>query len=98
MPPTFKTLEDYDDAVFEDEDNVFSSATYRIDAVRLMQKVCPIQRMAMMTGTIDEEMVAMADVHLTQWWLHLPPNKRSAIDRHGNVDEILFEAFMITHA
>ena len=71
MPPVFKTLDDYDNALFEDDDVSFSSGTYRIDAVRLMQKVCPIQKMAMMTGSIDADMVAHADVHLTNWWLHL---------------------------
>ena len=98
VPPTFKTLDDYDSALFEDDDYVYSSATYRIDAVRLMHKVCPIQKMAMQTGVLDTQMVAQADLHLTNWWLHLPPSKRSAIDKHGNMDEALFEAFMIAYA
>ena len=63
-----------------------------------MHKVCPIQAMAQISGTLDAEMVAHADVHLTNWWLHLPPTKRSAVDKHNNMDEILFEAFMIALA
>jgi hypothetical protein len=98
VPPVFKTLDDYDSALFEDEDYIFSSATYRIDAVRLMHKVCPLQRQAMENGYLDAEMVKHADIHLTNWWLHLPPSKRSPVDKHNKSDEILFEAFMIAYA
>ncbi|KIW09045.1 hypothetical protein, variant [Verruconis gallopava] len=98
IPPVYKTLEDYDCSAFEDESTAFSSATYRIDAVRLLHKVCALQRMQAENATIDAQLVAQADVHLANWWLHLPPNKRSAIDKMGKVDEILFEAFMIAYS
>lgn len=63
-----------------------------------MHKVWSVQRMAMESGILDAQLVAQADMHLTNLWLHLPPSKRSAVDKHGNVDEIQFEAFMIAYA
>jgi hypothetical protein len=49
-------------------------------------------------GDMDDQIVAQADVHLTNWWLHLPPSKRSSVDKQSNNDEILFEAHMIAYA
>jgi hypothetical protein len=84
--------------VFEEAGQTFSSATYRIDAIRLLHKVCLVQKLQNENGAMDAQIVAQADVHLTNWWLHLPPSKRSAVNKSSKVDEILFEAFMIAYA
>jgi hypothetical protein len=88
-----RTLEDYDEIDFVDDDFMFSSGTYRIDAVRLLGKV-------MVSMSKDSEPLAFdrADNHLTNWSLHLPKAKRKPMDRDGNVDEVLFGAHMIVAA
>jgi hypothetical protein len=86
-----RTLQDYDDALFLDEMVIFPSSTYRIDAIRVLQKVYR----AAHAGPSESHLVESADVHLTNWVLHLPTPKKTPIDRDGNVDEILFEAHMI---
>jgi hypothetical protein len=80
--------------LFIDENAIFPSSTYRIDAIRLLQKVF----MASRAGPSEESLVENADVHLTSWGLHLPPSKKKPIDRNGFVDEVLFEAHMIVYA
>lgn len=39
-----------------------------------------------------------ADTHLSNWFLHLPADKRKPIGRDGKVDEVLFTAHMILNA
>lgn len=77
---------------------MFSSGAYRIDAIRLLHKVSRVQMMQRENGDMDAQVVAQADVHLTNWWLHLPPSKRSAVNKQIKVDEIIFEAYMIAYA
>ena len=94
VPPSFKSLDDYDKALFIQDDASFSSSTYRIDAIRLLHKVF----IASKGGSMDGQLVDIADLHLTNWWLHLPPSKRVSVDRDCNADEVLFEAHMIAYA
>jgi hypothetical protein len=94
LPISLRTLDDYDNALFLDENAVFPSSTYRIDSIRLLHKVFA----ASQASPSETHVVDAADVHLRNWALHLPPNKRKAIDREGNVDEVLFEAHMIVAA
>jgi hypothetical protein len=93
LNPVSRTLEDYDNVDFVDDDFMYSSGTYRIDAVRLLGKV-----MVSMHKDSDASAFDRADDHLTNWSLHLPDAKRKPMDRDGNVDEILFEAHMIVAA
>jgi len=88
-------LEDYDNALFiEDETTSFSSATYRIDAVRILHKVFQ----TMKADPSDIQFYEQADTHLTNWQLHLPADKRKPVGRDGKVDEVLFAAHMIANA
>lgn len=98
-PSTFKTLDDFDSALFEDDQlQEYSSATYRIDAIRLFHKVCIIQRIQNEQGRVEPQIVDNADLHLTNWKLHVPDSKNTCVDKHGNVDEMLFEAQMVVYA
>jgi hypothetical protein len=87
-------MEGYDDSLFLDEEVVYSSATYRIDAVRLLGKVLN----AIKSNPMDPAALELADTHLTNWALHLPDEKRKPIDRDQHVDEVLFTAHMIAAA
>jgi hypothetical protein len=88
-------LADYDDSLFDDDEEVvYSSGTYRIDAVRLLGKVLVATR----STPTDPLSLELADTHLTNWSLHLPDVKRKPMDRDGVVDEVLFGAHMIAAA
>jgi len=90
-----RSLEDYDDAVFvDDETAVFSSGTYRIDAIRCLHKVFAVMR----ADPSDPQPYDRADTHLSNWHLYLPADKRKPIGRDGRVDEVLFNAHMIVNA
>jgi hypothetical protein len=98
VPPAKQSLQEYDDEIFGSDDTVFSSQTYRIDAIRLLHKVQNVQMALQMHGTVSEDTVQAADVHMNNWKLHLPPSKRSLITKSGQVDEVLFTAHMIVYA
>lgn len=88
-------MEDYDDAVFVDDETAsFSSGTYRIDAVRILHKVFA----TMKADPSDPVPYERADTHLTSWALHLPADKRKPVGRDGKVDEVLFGAHMVMNA
>ena len=46
----------------------------------------------------DEPLLDKLDAYLVNWRLHLPENKRDFINREGKLDEMLFQAHMITEA
>ena len=95
IPFVQRSLNDYDDALFiTDETTSFSSATYRIDAVRILHKVFQTMR----ADPSDVQFYERADTHLTSWQLHLPAEKRKPVGRDGKVDEVLFGAHMIANA
>ncbi|KAF2666834.1 hypothetical protein BT63DRAFT_457791 [Microthyrium microscopicum] len=89
-----KTFDDYEESVFETDEIVFSSGTYRIDAIRVVQQVLTATR----ANPIDQNALDMADTHLANWALHLPDCKKKIINREAMVDEVLFEAHMIIAA
>ncbi|QDS70757.1 hypothetical protein FKW77_003615 [Venturia effusa] len=94
MSPILKNLNDFDDDIFVDQEFTFSSSAYRIDAIRLLHKVF----MAGCGQGSDSHLLESADVHLKNWTLHLPVEKRNPIDKTGYMDEVLFEAHMIVSA
>lgn len=46
----------------------------------------------------DDENVARMETLLTNWRLHLPLNKRDALQHNGQLDEMMFQANMMNHA
>ncbi len=46
----------------------------------------------------DGPMVDRVDAHLVNWRLHLPESKKELINSDGQLDEMLFQAHMITQA
>ncbi|KAF7939033.1 uncharacterized protein EAE98_001369 [Botrytis deweyae] len=87
--PRPRTLSDYDSRDFEDEIPVFSSFTYLIDLVRIIGTVLSINDI---TGKNLEPAVTNADAMLVNWKLHLPVEKQGVVDKHEEVDELLFQA------
>ncbi|TGO36565.1 hypothetical protein BHYA_0121g00260 [Botrytis hyacinthi] len=87
--PRPRTLSDYDSRDFEDEIPVFSSFTYLIDLVRIVSTILSINDV---TGKNLESAVTNADAMLVNWKLHLPVEKQGVVDKHEEVDELLFQA------
>lgn len=92
--PTPSTFEDYDESDFATEEVVYSSFTYRIDAVRILGKILALSRV----GPFDFQAVEGVDGYLVNWTLHLPEAKRQLLSDDGDLDEMLFQAHMIASA
>ena len=87
--PRPRTLSEYDRRDFEDEEQIFSSFTYMID-------ICRISGSLLGLGSLREKnielAIANADAMLINWKLHLPREKQGVVDKHEEVDEMLFQA------
>ena len=86
-------LDDFHDSVFAEEEKVFSSFCYRIEAVRLLGRVLTI------TGTqgVHRDLVQAADNALAAFIHHLPRSKSEAeiVSTFGELDELMFQAHII---
>lgn len=92
--PAPHSLEDFDDESFDGRDFQYSSFTYRIAAIRNLGRVLTSMSLMLPDGpTIDR-----IDTHLVNWRLHLPDHKKDFISTEGVLDEIIFQAHMITEA
>ncbi|CAN8096400.1 unnamed protein product [Discula destructiva] len=87
-------MDDFDDQLFSGEDRPFSSFTFRIAAIRNLGRFmrCPPIMFP------EDENLAKLEANLTNWRLHLPPEKRDPIDKDCAPDEMLFQAHFITTA
>lgn len=74
-------------------DTIFSSFTYRIAAIFNLARILAIPKPIFP----DDPLIKKADAYLVNWNLHLPPTKRIVIEG-GKVDEMIFQAHMITYA
>ncbi|KAL3421413.1 hypothetical protein PVAG01_07858 [Phlyctema vagabunda] len=92
--PSSQTLSEFDDETFLSENISFSSFTYRIAAIRNTGRVLQLGNLTFADGpTIDR-----VDAHLVNWKLHLPESKKIFIAQNQKVDEMLFQAHMVTEA
>lgn len=87
-PPS---MAQFEARIFSEEDLVFSSFCYRIEAVKVLAKVLAISS----TQEIEEEQVQAIETTLAAWPHHLPPGKTSALGITGEMDEMLFQAHML---
>ena len=46
----------------------------------------------------DENAISRVDAHLVNWRLHLPESKKKIIGGDGQLDEMIFQAHMISAA
>ncbi|OHE95513.1 hypothetical protein CORC01_09246 [Colletotrichum orchidophilum] len=93
IPPPL-TLTDLEDQDFSGDDRQFSSFAYRILAGRNLGK---FMRVPPIFGP-DDENLARIEALLTNWRLHLPLSKKDALNQKLQLDEMIFQASMMTHA
>lgn len=91
-PPRYP--EELEERHFTHDDREFSSYAYRILSSRNLGRFL---RTPSITDASDVE-IARLEGLLTDWRLNLPASKRTAIDRDGHVDEMMFQAFMTNYA
>jgi len=87
-------MQDFDDESFNGQEMVFSSFSYRIAAVRNLGRILSLREIP----DSDEAAIDRVDAHVVNWKLHLPESKQACISGDGQLDEILFQAHMITEA
>lgn len=87
------TMAEFHGNVFAEEEKVFSSSCYRIEAVRLLGRVLTI------TGKhgVDRDLVQAVDNALAAFLYHLPRSKSEAeiSNTFGDLDELMFQAHTI---
>jgi hypothetical protein len=87
------TMTEFHGNVFAEEEKVFSSFCYRIEAVRLLGRVLTI------TGKhgADRDLVQAVDNALAAFLYHLPRSKSEAeiSNTFGDLDELMFQAHTI---
>ncbi|TVY46159.1 DASH complex subunit [Lachnellula occidentalis] len=93
--PQARSLADFEDELFDGRDFSFSSFAYRVAAIRNLGRILT---MRMSGAPLDSPAVQRLDAHLVNWRLHLPDSKRTCISKEGVLDEMLFQAHMITAA
>ncbi|KAI5787293.1 hypothetical protein EDC01DRAFT_181902 [Geopyxis carbonaria] len=92
--PEPHSLQEFDDRYFATDNTVFSSFSYRVEAVRILGQV-----LAVGTGGVSDDTRAdAADAGLANWGLHLPRVKKELVGGDRRVDEMLFQAHMVINA
>lgn len=92
--PTPAYLEDFDDQLFSGEDREFSSFAYRIAAARILGR---FMRCPPILNPHDENLEKIESM-LSNWRMHLPPNKRDDLTKDCQLDEMMFQAHFMNHA
>ncbi|KAI6877772.1 hypothetical protein KC360_g9041 [Hortaea werneckii] len=88
LPRTLVTLDQFDERFFAYEGQPFSSASYRIDAVRIMGRILDLSR----ADSTEIENVKAVDSAIAAWKIHLPADKAQIVDFQGRVDHMMFQA------
>lgn len=88
------TLEQLDGRFFMDQEPQFSSACYRIEAIRVLARVIAVAR----AGENRPDNVQAVDNAIAAWRFHLPNAKAGIIDRFGEVDQMIFQAHAFIHS
>ncbi|KAL6715497.1 hypothetical protein ACLMJK_006458 [Lecanora helva] len=88
------TLDQFKNRVFTN-DTSGSSFAYRIEAIRILGTILPLD---LSPYTQDSIAIEAAEATLTSWHLSLPPSKRDILDSGGKIDEMLFQAYMIINS
>ncbi|KAI4743846.1 hypothetical protein E4T50_05781 [Aureobasidium sp. EXF-12298] len=86
------TLAEFTDRHFAEEEIIFSSSCYRIEAVQILSRVLSIAN-----AEAHPDEVQAIDNSLAAWSHYVPPEKRDIISNSGEVDELLFQAHMLIH-
>lgn len=87
-------MKDFEESSFTGEATEYSSFAYRIAAARNLGEILALSPHIF---PIDPAFIR-ADAKLVNWRLHLPLSKSGFMDEDGRVDEMMFQAQMITNA
>ncbi|KAF2147591.1 uncharacterized protein K452DRAFT_262169 [Aplosporella prunicola CBS 121167] len=89
--PSPLSLADFDQRIFGHDELQFSSFCYRIEATRILSRVLALDGMR----EVHQDQLQAVDNALAGWSLHLPPTKADIMNEYGELDEMLFQAYMI---
>ncbi|CAK7232946.1 hypothetical protein SCUCBS95973_008429 [Sporothrix curviconia] len=92
--PSPAYIEDLEDQVFTGDDREFSSFAYRIAAARILGRM---MRCPPILFPNDENLEKIESL-LSNWRMHLPVSKRDDLNKHCQLDEMMFQAHFINHA
>lgn len=84
----FASLSQFDSRFFADDDPSFSSACYRVEAVRILGRVIALAN----SGEDQREKIQTVDNAIAAWKYHLPDTRAGIINRSGEVDQMMFQA------
>jgi hypothetical protein len=93
LPPP-STLASFHQRVYcDEEEDKFSSFSYRIEAVRILARVL------VLNGMVEPQRDHLQAVEnaLISWVNHLPPSKVDVVDAYGTVNEMLLQAHSTIH-
>jgi len=83
----FASLSQFDSRFFADDDPSFSSACYRVEAVRILGRVIALAN----SGEDQREKIQTVDNAIAAWKYHLPDTRAGIINRSGEVDQMMFQ-------
>jgi hypothetical protein len=86
------TINDYDSREFADEEIIFSSFTYLIDACRIASALLAIKSAERGPG---ERSLEAANAKFVSWIMYLPKCKMDIVRKEGGVDETMFLATIV---
>ncbi|KAL7910454.1 hypothetical protein GGI35DRAFT_367573 [Trichoderma velutinum] len=89
------SLEDYDASDFDESPAVFSSFTYLVALVRISRSIHELHKLP---PEQLERASTCIDARLMNWTARLPPWKRKAVGRNGELDDIMFQAHMLSYS
>ena len=89
-------LKDFDQFGFFNDDAItFSSFAYRVTAARLIGRLLKLNQSFCPNSS---EIVVSIDYSINNWFLHLPEHKKLTLDHQGQMDEMIFQAHMMSNA
>ncbi|PLB49802.1 hypothetical protein P170DRAFT_357217 [Aspergillus steynii IBT 23096] len=88
--PGPRRMLDFKRRVFAEEETVFSSFSYRIEAATILCRVLVLNRLR----DYHRDHLQAIENALVSWVNHLPPKKLDIVDSYGNVDEMMFQAHL----
>ncbi|KAI8280965.1 hypothetical protein K4K57_011662 [Colletotrichum sp. SAR 10_99] len=90
LPEPRKVLE-FKRRILLEEDVVFSSFSYRIEAATILGRVLVLNRLK----DYHRDHLQAIENALVSWSNHLPMEKMEIVDPYGNMDEMMFQAHVI---
>ncbi|KAK5994006.1 C6 finger domain transcription factor iacK [Cladobotryum mycophilum] len=101
--PEPKTLEEFDAREFASDDTVFSSFAYLIGAVSgmataMFRALSIATAPAYVSNGRSPKVLEAVDAIIDGWMLLIPDSKKDVFTKNGEVDELIFQAYMALHA